>query len=201
MELIIYAIKWSRILGRFPAGAFGHDGGDFGSCVFAEEAGDLFREPCGEVSDEYAGEDVGGIVDAEVKSREGDERGENEHNNAEFLRQVMVEDESSSEGPVGRAVDQDLKAAVGVKGAGTLDQVLQDAVGKNDIDDKREHRRKSCFSAFPDGHQKDGKGDPDIAVIPQVSHEFQKARQNRRAEGVLDQVQDSYIKMVITSMK
>ena len=98
MELIIYAIKWSRILGRFPAGAFGHDGGDFGSCVFAEEAGDLFREPCGEVSDEYAGEDVGGIVDAEVKSREGDERGENEHNNAEFLRRVMVEDESSSEG-------------------------------------------------------------------------------------------------------
>lgn len=100
------------------------------------------------------------------------------------------------EGPVGRTVDQDLKAAVGVKGAGTLDQVLQDAVGKNDIDDKREHRRKSCFSAFPDGHQKDGKGDPDIAVIPQVSHEFQKARQNRRAEGVLDQVQDSYIKIV-----
>lgn len=80
--------------------------------------------------------------------------------------------------------------------AGTLDQVLQDAVGKNDIDDKREHRRKSCFSAFPDGHQKDGKGDPDIAVIPQISHEFQKARQNRRAEGVLDQVQDSYIKIV-----
>lgn len=37
------------------------------------------------------------------------------------------------EGPVGRAVDQDLKAAVGVKGAGTLDQVLQDAVGKNDM--------------------------------------------------------------------
>ena len=100
------------------------------------------------------------------------------------------------EGPVGRAVDQDLKAAVGVKGAGTLDQVLQDAVGKNDIDDKREHRHKPCFSAFPDGHQKDGKGDPDIAVIPQVSHEFQKARQNRRAEGVLDQVQDSYIKIV-----
>lgn len=83
---------------QISAGAFGHDGGDFGSCVFAEEAGDLFREPCGEVSDEYAGEDVGGIVDAEVKSREGDERGENEHNNAEFLRQVMVEDESSSEG-------------------------------------------------------------------------------------------------------
>lgn len=67
---------------------------------------------------------------------------------------------------------------------------------QDDIDDKREHRRKSCFSAFPDGHQKDGKGDPDIAVIPQVSHEFQKARQNRRAEGVLDQVQDSYIKIV-----
>ena len=109
------------------------------------------------------------------------------------------------EGPVGRAVDQDLKAAVGVKGAGTLDQGLQDAVGKNDIDDKREHRRKSCFSAFPDGHQKDGKGDPDIAVIPQVSHEFQKARQNRRAESwIRYRTPISKLfsaNMVITSMK
>lgn len=49
---------------------------------------------------------------------------------------------------------------------GDAGPVFGDAVGKNDIDDKREHRRKSCFSAFPDGHQKDGKGDPDIAVIP-----------------------------------
>ena len=98
MELIIYAIKWSRILGRFPAGAFGHDGGDFGSCVFAEEAGDLFREPCGEVADCGASDDVAGVVDAKVKPREGDERGEDERRNAEFLRQVMVEDESSSEG-------------------------------------------------------------------------------------------------------
>lgn len=100
------------------------------------------------------------------------------------------------EGPVGRAVDQDLEAAVSVEGTGTLDQVLQDAIGKNDIDDKREDCCESCFSVFPDGHQENGKGDPDIAVIPQVRHEFQKARQDRRAEGVLNQVQSSYIKIV-----
>lgn len=110
------------------------------------------------------------------------------------------------EGPVGRAVDQDLKAAVGVKGAGTLDQVLQDAVGKNDIDDKREHRRKSCFSAFPDGHQKDGKGDPDIAVIP-------RSVMNSRKLVRIGERRESWIRyrtpisklfsanMVITSMK
>lgn len=114
----------------------------FRARFFLRVGHEFFRRPGGEVADCGASDDVAGVVDAKVKPREGDERGEDERRNAEFLRHVMVEDESSGKGsrgmagwerPVRRLMDERLQIRIRVKGAGPFENMLQDAVRQDEV--------------------------------------------------------------------
>ena len=147
---------------------------------------------------DHARENVQGVVDVQVEAGEGNEEGQDEGGDPEFLWQVMEEEGSRRKGGggvaggkgVGRGGhvgDEGDDFRVRHKGPGFFYEILQDAVGDEEAQHQGREDGDAQGSCLLFEEQEQRRHHPDEAHVPQIRGEFENPREQGRPDGVLEE--------------